>query len=58
MGSLLRIILVSLNLILALLVFQNGFLLKRQEITSKSSCNDAHSQGADCWMQKQYERVS
>ncbi|CAI2296738.1 unnamed protein product [Caenorhabditis sp. 36 PRJEB53466] len=58
MGARLRILLVSINVILALFVFQNGFLLKRQEIPSKSSCSDAHGQpGQKCWMRQQYKRV-
>ncbi|EGT31363.1 hypothetical protein CAEBREN_32062 [Caenorhabditis brenneri] len=60
MGSstVLRIVLVSANILLALFIFQNGFLLKRQEISSKSSCADAHAQpGQPCWMEQQYKRV-
>uniref|UniRef100_A0A1I7TEU7 GPI ethanolamine phosphate transferase 3 n=1 Tax=Caenorhabditis tropicalis TaxID=1561998 RepID=A0A1I7TEU7_9PELO len=58
MGSVLRIVLVSANILLALFIFQNGFLLKRQEISSKSSCSDAHAQpGQPCWMTQQYKRI-
>lgn len=58
MGSIIRILLVSINILLALFIFQNGFLLKRQEILSKSSCSDAHAQpGQTCWMKQQYQRV-
>ncbi|EFP02887.1 hypothetical protein CRE_28124 [Caenorhabditis remanei] len=58
MGTILRIVLVSTNILLALFIFQNGFLLKRQEISSKSSCSDAHAQpGQHCWMKQQYNRV-
>ncbi|CAO4362479.1 unnamed protein product [Caenorhabditis nigoni] len=58
MGSTLRIAIVSANILLALFIFQNGFLLKRQEISAKSSCADAHAQpGEMCWMSQQYNRT-
>ncbi|CAP37337.2 Protein CBG20246 [Caenorhabditis briggsae] len=58
MGSMLRIAIVSANILLALFIFQNGFLLKRQEISATSSCSDAHAQpGETCWMSQQYNRT-
>lgn len=55
-----RLLLVSIHMILSLLIFQTGFLLKRQELTEHSKCGDVKAPvqtGTSCWSPRQFRRV-
>ncbi|PAV62515.1 hypothetical protein WR25_00145 [Diploscapter pachys] len=55
--AMLRLFSASLGIALGLLVFQAGFLLRRQELQLKSKCADANLHHSACWMKQQYKRV-
>lgn len=47
---------IGISFFMSLLLFQRGFLLKRVELTSRSSCSDVASRDA-CWFPAQYQRI-
>ncbi|KAM3720914.1 GPI ethanolamine phosphate transferase [Dirofilaria immitis] len=51
-----NIMFIGISFFISLLLFQHGFLLKRIELTSRSSCSDVASHDA-CWFPAQYQRV-
>uniref|UniRef100_A0A8R1TM52 GPI ethanolamine phosphate transferase 3 n=1 Tax=Onchocerca volvulus TaxID=6282 RepID=A0A8R1TM52_ONCVO len=53
---LINIAFIGISFFISLLLFQHGFLLKRVELTSRSSCSDVASRDA-CWFPAQYQRV-
>ncbi|CAG9538977.1 unnamed protein product [Cercopithifilaria johnstoni] len=53
---LINIAFTGISFFISLLLFQHGFLLKRIELTSRSSCSDVASRDA-CWFPAQYQRV-
>uniref|UniRef100_A0A915AER8 GPI ethanolamine phosphate transferase 3 n=3 Tax=Ascarididae TaxID=6250 RepID=A0A915AER8_PARUN len=53
----LNIVLLSLCFIIALLLFQHGFLLKRHEVHTRSSCSDVTVTRSACWLPARYQRA-
>ncbi|CAI4230158.1 unnamed protein product [Auanema sp. JU1783] len=53
----LRLILLSLSFVLSLLIFQSGFLLKREEIHVNSTCLDVNINSSECWLPKQHGKI-
>lgn len=52
-----NIVLLSLCFIIALLLFQHGFLLKRHEVQTRSSCSDVTVTRSACWLPARYQRA-
>ncbi|EFO24581.2 hypothetical protein LOAG_03903 [Loa loa] len=55
-AHLINIAFIGISFFISLLLFQHGFLLKRVELTSRSSCSDVASRDA-CWFPAQYQRA-
>nr|CDQ04831.1 Bm2424, isoform b [Brugia malayi] len=55
-AHLINIAFIGISFFISLLLFQHGFLLKRVELMSRSSCSDVASHNA-CWFPAQYQRV-
>ncbi|VDK87918.1 unnamed protein product, partial [Litomosoides sigmodontis] len=55
-AHLINIAFIGISFFISLLLFQRGFLLKRVELTSRSSCSDVASRNA-CWFPAQYQRI-
>lgn len=53
----LRLFLISVASLLSLLIFQSGFLLKRNELHFNSTCADVKLQPGGCWLPKQYSKI-
>ncbi|VDN30202.1 unnamed protein product [Gongylonema pulchrum] len=47
----------GISLAISLLLFQRGFLLKRVELSSRSSCSDVATPRGACWLPAQYDRA-
>lgn len=55
-AHLINIAFLGISFFISLLLFQHGFLLKRVELTARSSCLDVVSREA-CWLPAQYQRL-
>ncbi|VDK44489.1 unnamed protein product [Anisakis simplex] len=52
-----NIVLLGFGFIIALLLFQHGFLLKRHEQLERSSCADVTITRSSCWLPRHFERA-
>lgn len=51
-----KLFLVVFGYVISLLIFQRGFLLKRQVLKHRSDCSDVHA-NPDCWIAPHYKRA-
>ncbi|VDM23970.1 unnamed protein product [Toxocara canis] len=52
-----NIALLALCFIISLLLFQHGFLLRRHELRTRSSCSDVTVTRSACWLPARYQRA-